>query len=150
MTRFAQFASTPCLMITCTQWTLRFHSRCVIQWMQRGNLSCPTCRRDHQDHSQSIPSFALFERASHIRRTLGRRVNAPSSLKRLIKKLKDAPGIVKELTDTRECGFEKKTDLCSEFQNICGLRCGNCVGERTSANNFSDFTRQLNIPYQRY
>lgn len=68
----------------------RFHSRCVIQWMQRGNLTCPTCRGDLHDHSQSISSFALMERASYIRRTIGRRTNAPSGLKRLIQKLKDA------------------------------------------------------------
>ena len=64
-----------------------FHSACIIGWLRRGNLTCPTCRQDvQQEHS--IPSMALHDRAKHIIRTLGRRKHAPSELKRLIANLR--------------------------------------------------------------
>ena len=66
-----------------------FHSHCLIRWFQRGNLSCPTCRSDAHEEN-ALPCMALQDRASYIRRTIGRRATAPAELKALISKLRDA------------------------------------------------------------
>lgn len=67
-----------------------FHSKCIIGWLQRGNLSCPTCRDDLHQHEAGIPSMAIHDRAKYIRRTVGRRANVPSGLKRMLANLKRA------------------------------------------------------------
>lgn len=66
-----------------------FHSTCLIGWFQRGNLSCPTCRSNAHE-IDAIPGMLLRDRASYIRRTIGRRATAPAALKALICKLRDA------------------------------------------------------------
>ena len=66
-----------------------FHSRCIIGWFQRGNLSCPTCRADAH-RPDVFPPMTLLERASFIRRTVGRRVTAPPELKQLISSVRAA------------------------------------------------------------
>lgn len=71
-----------------------FHSTCLIGWFQRGHLSCPTCRADA--HHDALPAMALRERASYIRRTLGRRSSAPVELKRLLSKLRAAEELQRE------------------------------------------------------
>ena len=74
----------------------RFHSSCIIGWMQRGHLSCPTCRTDLHQHHESVPAMALLERAKYIRRTLGRRANVPPDLKRLLEKVRKAENAERE------------------------------------------------------
>lgn len=75
----------------------RFHSRCIIGWLQRGHLNCPTCRGNlHQTEESGIPAYALRDRAKYIRRTLGRRANIPAGLKRLLAKLRNAEGKERE------------------------------------------------------
>lgn len=66
-----------------------FHSRCLIGWFQRGNLSCPNCRADAY-HPDNLPAMYVRDRASYIRRTLGRRTTAPPELKTLIATLRTA------------------------------------------------------------
>lgn len=65
-----------------------FHSRCIIGWFQRGQLSCPTCRADN--HSESIPHMSVHVRAKFIRNTVGRRKSAPPELKLMIAQLRKA------------------------------------------------------------
>ena len=68
----------------------RVHSTCIIGWLQRGHLNCPTCRGNLEQAEQGIPSMTLHDRAKHIRRTLGRRTNIPADLKRLLTRLRQA------------------------------------------------------------
>lgn len=74
----------------------RFHSRCIIGWLQRGHLSCPTCRTNLHHEEDAIPGLALTERARFIRRTLGRRKSAPADLKKMIAALKKVERSEKE------------------------------------------------------
>lgn len=67
-----------------------FHSKCIIEWMQRGHLNCPTCRGSLRHQENAIPHMALHERARHIRRTLGRRRNVPNDLRRLLARVRAA------------------------------------------------------------
>ena len=64
-----------------------FHSRCIIGWFQRGQLSCPTCRADH---SEMIPHLSVQARAKFIRSTIGRRKSAPRELKLMLARLRTA------------------------------------------------------------
>ena len=68
----------------------RFHPRCIIGWLQRGNLSCPTCRHDLHQQEDAIPGMWIRERAKHIRRTMARRPNIPKPLKTLLTRVKRA------------------------------------------------------------
>lgn len=68
----------------------RFHSRCIIGWLQRGHLNCPTCRSDAHQPDEEIPHFAVRERAKYLRRTYGRRTSVPPELTRLIANLRRA------------------------------------------------------------
>ena len=77
-----------------------FHKSCIIDWLRRGNLSCPNCRRDVQIHD-AIPSMAIRERSRYLMRQ-SRRKNAPLHLKQL----------VREVQDTRE----KRKVLRAEFR----------------------------------
>lgn len=62
----------------------KFHPGCIIGWMRRGNLSCPTCRTDLRIAEESIPRMWIRERAKFLRKTFGRRRSAPPVLKSLI------------------------------------------------------------------
>lgn len=65
----------------------KFHSRCIIGWLQRGNLSCPTCR-DNLLREDGLSCMGLIDRGRYIRRTYGRRAAIPVELKCLIAKLR--------------------------------------------------------------
>ena len=81
-----------------------FHSSCIIEWMQRGNVNCPTCRADAHLPGM-IGAMALRDRAKYIRRTWGRRANAPPELKRLLTTLRAAE---RAETDRRREYYEHK------------------------------------------
>ena len=66
-----------------------FHAECIIGWLRRGNLSCPSCRTDLHDNTQHIPAMAIRERARYLR-VIARRKNAPMELKRLVEKVRAA------------------------------------------------------------
>lgn len=88
----------------------RFHSRCIIAWLQRGNLSCPTCRQSAH-RPDAIPPMALCERARYIRRTVGRRASAPSELLTLIRRVRDA--------EERERRYAREhRDYCREHRDV--------------------------------
>jgi hypothetical protein len=72
-----------------------FHSRCIIGWFQRGQLSCPTCRADNR-HDEHLSPMSLQERARFLRRTIGRRASAPRELKLLIAQLRKVETEVRE------------------------------------------------------
>ena len=74
----------------------RFHSGCIIRWMQHGHLTCPTCRGDLRHAEGALPAMAMHERAKHIRRTLGRRRNIPADLQRLFTRLRKAEAAERE------------------------------------------------------
>lgn len=74
----------------------KFHSACIIEWMRRGHMSCPTCRDDLREQSSSIPPMILYTRAKYIRRTFARRVGVPSDLKRLITNLRETEALEQE------------------------------------------------------
>lgn len=94
-----------------------FHANCIIQWMRRGNLSCPSCRHNlHQQvASEHMPPRALFARAQYLRRTVGRRKTAPSELKRLLEELRKAElkerAYTKELNDLKRVHKEALTAI---------------------------------------
>jgi hypothetical protein len=85
----------------------KFHSTCIINWMQRGHLSCPTCRQDllRVDPEDGLSPLALRQRASYLRNTVARRTTAPLELKRLVSKIRKAE------EKEREIGSE-----CIEFR----------------------------------
>lgn len=66
-----------------------FHSNCIIEWMQRGNVNCPMCRTDAH-HREFVSPLALIDRAKYIRRTWGRRVHKPPELERILRSLRAA------------------------------------------------------------
>ena len=76
-----------------------FHAECIIGWLRRGNLSCPSCRADLHDNTQHIPAMAIRERARYLR-VIARRKNAPLELKRLVEKVRAAEN--KERERSRE------------------------------------------------
>lgn len=97
----------------------RFHSRCIIGWLQRGHLNCPTCRGNlHQTGESDIPAFALRERAKYIRRTLGRRANIPADLKRILQKLRTAEGKEREYRQTFKEFREANKDIIKQYQTL--------------------------------
>ena len=81
-----------------------FHSGCIIAWMRRGNLSCPTCRGDLHDgtHSSLVGAIGMtvWERSSYLRR-LSRRSSAPVELKRLVERIRKAETNARQ--KAREC-----------------------------------------------
>lgn len=68
----------------------KFHASCIIAWLRRGNLSCPTCRLNLRQEESSIPAMAIRERAKFLRSTVARRASAPVELKRLVEKIQTA------------------------------------------------------------
>lgn len=87
-----------------------FHAACLISWLRQGNLSCPCCRDNLHLPEESLPVMSVRARASHIRRTAARRVNAPGDLKRLVSRLRDAEAAhrraIKERTEYRRAHRE--------------------------------------------
>lgn len=65
-----------------------FHSSCLIEWMRRGNLSCPTCRNDLAE--RHIAPQHILTRARYLRCTVARRATAPPELKLLVRGLRTA------------------------------------------------------------
>jgi hypothetical protein len=66
-----------------------FHATCLVGWLRRGTVNCPTCRtsavaREH------VPPLALRARASYLRRTVARRREAPAELLRLVRQVQQA------------------------------------------------------------
>ncbi len=96
----------------------RFHSKCIIGWMQRGHLSCPTCRGDLRDGSETIPSMALYERARYVRRTLGRRANIPGDLKRILERLRRAETDEREQRRTVRTFERSHRDFFKEYNTL--------------------------------
>jgi hypothetical protein len=70
----------------------KFHASCIINWMQRGHLSCPSCRQDllRVDPEDGLAPMTLRERAKYLRSTVARRTTAPPELKRLVEKIRKA------------------------------------------------------------
>jgi hypothetical protein len=70
----------------------KFHASCIINWMQRGHLSCPSCRQDllRADPEDGLSPMTLRERAKYLRSTVARRTSAPLELKRLVEKIRKA------------------------------------------------------------
>ena len=93
-----------------------FHNNCLIQWLRRGGLSCPTCRADlHNDAAERInetpglTGLPLRARTSYLR-AYSRRARAPAALKRMVQKLRDAEikerEIAKEMRELRASNRE--------------------------------------------
>ena len=97
-----------------------FHSRCIIQWFQRGQLSCPTCRADN-NHSEHISSLALYERAKFIRRTIGRRASAPYELKLMLSNLQKVQTELRELSQ-EERSFRREHTAILRRQNALQMK----------------------------
>ena len=95
-----------------------FHSPCIIEWFQRGHLSCPTCRADN--HSESLPCMSVHVRAKFIRSTIGRRKSAPPELKMMITQLQNAESDLREHTrdlklfKREHAAILKKSRACHE------------------------------------
>ena len=66
-----------------------FHPNCIIEWMRRGNLTCPTCRSSLSDTSSYTMPLDVWDRASYMR-SIANRPTSPPELKRLLSKLRDA------------------------------------------------------------
>ena len=96
----------------------RFHCGCIIGWLQRGHLSCPTCRGDLHRHAESISGMALHERAKHIRRTVGRRASAPAELKRIIASVKRAEAAEREHRRTVKEFRTRHRDTLKEYDAL--------------------------------
>jgi hypothetical protein len=64
-----------------------FHATCLVGWLRRGALNCPTCRTSALAH-EHVPAMALRARASYLRRTVARRHHAPAELLRLVRQVK--------------------------------------------------------------
>ena len=100
----------------------RFHSRCIIGWMQRGHLSCPTCRADLHNQEDVIPGMALMERGRFIRRTLGRRRNAPTDLKKMISTLQRAERSERECSRVYRDFQRQHRDVLRQYKSLRNKR----------------------------
>lgn len=80
-----------------------FHADCIIGWLRRGNMSCPSCRFDLNDNTRHMPVMAIQERSRYMR-NVARRRNAPSELKRLVAKIRVA-----------ECKEQELNKMAREF-----------------------------------
>lgn len=70
----------------------KFHADCIIEWLRRGNMSCPCCRTNlHQDVRVAL---SLYDRAAYVRRA-ARRATASPELKQLVKSLQKAEAKLK-------------------------------------------------------
>ena len=61
-------------------------------------MSCPCCRADleQQEARDSLDAFTLWERATHLRRTVARRRSAPAGLLRLVDRVRRAEAGARE------------------------------------------------------
>ena len=108
----------------------RFHSRCIIGWLQRGHLSCPTCRADLHRQEDVLPGMTLMERAKYIRRTLGRRKNVPDDLKKMISAVQRAERSEREHA-TRYRDFQTEhRDILRRYRTLRSRRWNSEVRKR--------------------
>ena len=80
-----------------------FHATCIIHWMQRGHLSCPTCRQDLRrlEPGDALGPLTVRERAKYLRTTVARRRCAPPELKRMVAAIRRAEQRAREAA--QEC-----------------------------------------------
>ena len=105
-----------------------FHNECIIRWLRRGGLSCPTCRADlytdpasTEEAGYELSGLALRARASYLR-AYSRRVRAPASLKRMVRRLRDAESKERELArQMREIRVANR-QVFADFHRLRGRR----------------------------
>lgn len=73
-----------------------FHASCLLPWVLSGKSTCPSCRQCTHEEGFQLGHLTLMARASYLRRTIGRRRDAPEDLVRLIQNLKKAESLAKE------------------------------------------------------
>ena len=75
-----------------------FHASCLIKWTinPANGSTCPTCRST----PPTIGFFTARARASHLRRTVARRKNAPSDLMKLVRSVQSAEAAARKASHT--------------------------------------------------
>ena len=93
-----------------------FHSVCIVRWMRRGNLTCPTCRHDLHQSEGPRPSLALpfWARGNYLRTVVARRSSAPRDLTRLVHRIRTAEAKLthhsRSMRDLKKCRESRLED----------------------------------------
>lgn len=92
-----------------------FHAACLISWLRTGGTSCPCCRADleQQEARDSLDAFTLWERATHLRRTVARRRSVPAGLLRLVDRVRRAEAAAREAAQADAAFKQQHRELLS-------------------------------------
>ena len=101
-----------------------FHAGCIVQWFRRGHSECPLCRGE--------PEFAmagmLWQSRAKYLCSVARRKNAPTELKKLVGRLRDAKTkLASARREVVECQRENRDALRAMTrlrtkQRACSMR----------------------------
>ena len=102
-----------------------FHAQCLVNWLRRGNLSCPSCRTDLEDRTQQSLGFMNTRARAAYMRHVARRKNAPPELKRMvlsIQKTKEKVRVAKQ--EMRAFEMENRSVLQRQSQMRTAVSAG--------------------------
>ena len=112
-----------------------FHTACILQWFRQGAPTCPLCRDTDDDHH--LTPLDTMARCTLLRQR-ARRKDAPTCLKRLVRRLRDAE------EDLRAAGKELRV-FETEHRSVIRDRRKRLVGKWRKWRRVRQLKRQVGV-----